>query len=59
MYQDQLGEPFATECKLGKMVKKGGEVAHKSSGINGSKVCHSNIHKTTIKYTATLHSHIF
>ena len=59
MYQDQLGKPFPTDCKLWKNGHKGGELAHKSSGINSSKVCDSNIHKRTIRYTATLHFHIF
>ena len=36
------------------MVRKGGELTYKYSGINSSKICNSNIHKRTIKYRNSL-----
>ena len=33
MHQNQIGEPFATGCQLGEMVRKGGELTYKCSGI--------------------------
>ena len=41
-------------CQLGEMVSKGGELTYNCSGINNSKVCDSNIHKKTIKYSNLL-----
>ena len=41
-------------CQLGEMVRKGGELTYNCSGINNSKVCDSNIHKKTIKYSNLL-----
>ena len=38
----------------GKIVRKGGELIYKCYGINSSKVCDSNIHKRTIKYSNSL-----
>ena len=36
------------------MVRKGGKLTYKCSGNNSSKVCDSNIHKKTIKYSNSL-----
>ena len=54
MHQNQIGEPFATGCQLEKMVRKGGELTYKCSGIDSSQVCDSNIYKRTIKYSSSL-----
>ena len=54
MHQNQFWEPFATGCQLGEIVKKGGELTYKCSGINSSKVCDSKIHKRKIKYSNSL-----
>ena len=40
--------------RLGEMVRKGEKFPNKRSGINSSKVCNSNIHKRTIKYSNSL-----
>ena len=54
MHQNQIGEPFVTGCQLEKMVRKGGELTCKCSGIDSSQVCDSNIYKRTIKYSNSL-----
>ena len=54
MHQNQVKQAFAMGCQLGEMVRKGGELTYNCSGINNSKVCDSNIHKKTIKYSNLL-----
>ena len=54
MHQNQVGEPLQQGVNWGEMVRKGGELTYKCSGINSSKACSSNIHKRTINYSKSL-----
>ena len=50
----RLGSLLQRGVNLGGMVRKGGELTDKYSGINSSKVCDCNIHKRAIKYSNSL-----
>ena len=50
----RFGSHLERGFNWGKMVRKGGELTYKCSGINSSQVCDSNIHKRTIKYSNSL-----
>ena len=50
----RFGSHLERGVNWGKMVRKGGELTYKCSGINSSQVCDSNIHKRTIKYSNSL-----
>ena len=49
-----LGNLLQRGVNWEEMVKKGGELTYKCSGINSSKVCDSKIHKRTTKYSNSL-----
>ena len=49
-----LGSLLQRGVNSGEMVRKGGKLTHKCSGINSSKVCDSNIHRGTIKNSNSL-----
>ena len=54
MHQNQVGSLLQRGVIWGGMIRKGGELTHKYSGINSSKICDSNSHKRTMKYRNSL-----